>query len=487
MRMSLFLQGHDLDHHCMACNIVLVIFMLKKFKLIIIILLSLLICAWLALKTPLFERSTLANKHSANQTFHNPSDKKDHIENLKRKFKKLKKSTDSDASDILAEISRLAGFEETVKFLKSEISDPQILRFYMGDIYSHVEEPMSVTLDRINSISEEDCSSHMSSFIMRLGLHDFTKEDIASFLTNDRFNKHAQSYEGSLVLLISSYDIGNDPNHVNRIKTVVATLAEIKKSSATSQVIKMLGEGSRFRGLYAWELAQDLIKGSFLNDAQKSDLRRQILGNLAKVDPENALKLILKEPTAHTQENMGILLREWASQSERAPQKWLDSGNVEATAFLRASVDAGRAANMVSNNRYREAMDAVQNIPDLQHRTRFVNEFNNLESFPVKKEVQADPVKFMNDMSAGQSRFSDRAMETAMSTWIKSDPVAAETWYKNNINSLDPERSQYIAAAYAMEAVRQRDLSNATIWAGSIQDEITRSRVLAEIEKLKSN
>jgi hypothetical protein len=96
----------------------------------------------------------------------------------------------------------------------------------------------------------------------------------------------------------------------------------------------------------------------------------------------------------------------------------------------------------------------------------------------------------LQSIVSGKSNYNDYWLEEAMSTWVAKDFDKAQEWYQKNWNSMPANKSQYLAAAFAKQAIGQGDVATARQWAAHIQDAKTKQRIetgIAEAESKNGN
>ena len=134
-----------------------------------------------------------------------------------------------------------------------------------------------------------------------------------------------------------------------------------------------------------------------------------------------------------------------------------------------------------------EARKWLVAIDDVEQYKKIEGHIWSAERDSLRKEVARDPVKTVQSMVSGQSKYADYWIEEAMGTWITKDPAKAEDWYNKNWNSLPSTKAQYLAAAYANAALQQGDAATAQQWASHILDPKTKQRIQDGISKAGTN
>ena len=110
-----------------------------------------------------------------------------------------------------------------------------------------------------------------------------------------------------------------------------------------------------------------------------------------------------------------------------------------------------------------------------------------VEKNQLQKEANATPGQLVDSIVAGQSKYADYWLEEAMGTWVAKDFDKAQEWYEKNWKSMPSDKSQYVAAAFANQALKQGDAATASQWAALIQDPKTKQRIQDGINKAGNN
>jgi hypothetical protein len=239
--------------------------------------------------------------------------------------------------------------------------------------------------------------------------------------------------------------------------------------------------------LAAWseinKLAED--RPEFLKENPK--LLQSVISSMAIQNPESTFAALSGARTLANSPDLqkyasvafGSLLTndskaafEWFEQhSASLEPKLVDGCNMAKANFYSKSADfelARKAASLLSN-------------PEL--RSKAEGQVWEAERDALRKDIQTAPSKTIESIVSGKSKYAEYWLEESMSSWVGKDFEKAEAWYQSNWKSLPQNKSQYIAAAFANQAIKQGDAATARQWAAYIQDPKTRQRIEAGIAK----
>jgi hypothetical protein len=157
---------------------------------------------------------------------------------------------------------------------------------------------------------------------------------------------------------------------------------------------------------------------------------------------------------------------------------------------LGACVAAAQVRNYLSNlndkaqgNSFKGAWELVNRLPDSAVKERVSGEVWEKERSALRSEVGKNPQEAIDGIVKGSSGFADYWLEEAVGTWVAKDFDSAIAWYDKTWKSLPESKSQYVAAAFATQSLRQKDVDAARQWAALIRDAKTRGRIEAAIAK----
>jgi len=151
-------------------------------------------------------------------------------------------------------------------------------------------------------------------------------------------------------------------------------------------------------------------------------------------------------------------------------------------AHARDEVTNGLIGHILSHQTVEAAREWLPRIEDPKVRSEAEGRIWARERDELRQNASGDPMGTVASIISGDSKYDTYWIEEAMMTWISNEPEKAETWYQENWKTLPPEKAQYVAAAYAKDALAKGDPATATQWANLIQDQKTKNRIVASIE-----
>lgn len=205
-----------------------------------------------------------------------------------------------------------------------------------------------------------------------------------------------------------------------------------------------------------------------------------LVSSMIRDDSEKAFKEFVK---GKSEGHVTTSYLGWLEFDAVAAKKWLTENIHEQPKGVSDSVYAAcceyaikkndideysRLRNMVEDERKLKELDAIYVV--------------NRQEF-LYKQIDENPSATINDILHGWTDFPAESLEKAMGAWLNKDFNAAESWYQQNWKSLPSEKAQYVAAAFANQAVTQGDTHTATQWLGYVKDVNVKQRIQESIDK----
>ena len=173
----------------------------------------------------------------------------------------------------------------------------------------------------------------------------------------------------------------------------------------------------------------------------------------------------------------------WLTKDAMKPVEWLEANKANLSTSQREHAVQGIAEYTAREGDSETAWKWVDQITDPKLRKTAEGHVWSMERDAVRQAAGQSPDTTLQAMVAGNSQHADYWLEEAMATWMAKDPAAARDWYQKNSDTIPAGKSQYLAAAFANEALRQGDTGTARQWTARIQDAKTRQRITESIAK----
>lgn len=218
-------------------------------------------------------------------------------------------------------------------------------------------------------------------------------------------------------------------------------------------------------------------KGLDLHSREAAEIVRQMVHASGRSTAER----ILSSPQSAEFLNQSILL--WMKVDASEPIKWIQAESASMTDVQRDKAYEGVVSYAISQGELDAARKWTESIVDRDQRKKVEGRIWAFERDSLRKEVGKDPAGTVQSIIFGQSKYGDYWLEEAVGTWVAKDFDKAQDWYQQNWNSLPTGKSQYVAAAFATQAIKQGDTATARQWAAHIQDAKTKQRIEDGIAK----
>lgn len=213
--------------------------------------------------------------------------------------------------------------------------------------------------------------------------------------------------------------------------------------------------------------------------------RQRVLARMFSMDSAKAMEKIVSSNVEEADIAGGF--RQWLAMDAAKPIDWLQNNHANLTASQKDHAMQGIAEYSATQGDCDVAWQWVGQIADPELKKRAESKVWSMERDIVRREISKNPEVVMQSMIAGDSRHQDYWIAEAMGTWVAKDPAKAGEWYQSNWTLLPANKSQYVAAAYANEALKRGDATTASQWAAYIQDPKTKQRIQDEINKAAVN
>lgn len=266
-----------------------------------------------------------------------------------------------------------------------------------------------------------------------------------------------------------------------RLKEVMSILAasDMELSpSIMNRVIKLAGSEQ------ALEFYDFLNSGTSeatlaLNNVDLS-FREKMAGKIAEDSPNIACNLFLQKQDVTA---LAAGLNTWLAKDESAALEWFSK---HATSMDVMTLDNAKAAIAISSARkpIAEQWALVNDISDPTIKKKAEGAVWGRELNMVRKTVNADPSKAVNDLITGNSQHDPYWIEEAMDVWMAKDIDDAQKWYQDNWRNLPTDKAQYVAASFAKQAIKTGDADVAAQWIPFIKDPKTKERIENDLKNI---
>ncbi|QTN32414.1 hypothetical protein HZ994_08755 [Akkermansiaceae bacterium] len=219
------------------------------------------------------------------------------------------------------------------------------------------------------------------------------------------------------------------------------------------------------------------------SDESKTEDSRMLVdvaGLMAKVDPARAMSIVID---SRKPEGIERVFVRWLQFDPKAAELWYQIHLKEFSQPTKDELVSGFAKVSIRTKNLEDARKWAESIVDASARKQIEGEIWTAERDTLRKEASTDPAGTVQAIVSGESNYADYWLEEAMVTWVSKDFNKAQEWYQENWKSLPAEKSQYVAAAFATQAMGQGDTATARQWASYIRNTKTKQRIEAAIAK----
>jgi hypothetical protein len=239
--------------------------------------------------------------------------------------------------------------------------------------------------------------------------------------------------------------------------------------------LEFLSKIVRIAPFDCWE---HLVKNNIeLTDPKQRELLSLMFGR----DATRAMTRIAEVPGG--EKYFSGAFQQWLGNDARKPIEWLEEYKEKLSLTQMDGAMQGIAEFAARKGDTDVAWQWVGKIADPVLRKAAEGKVWSVERSAVRQEVSRGPEAAIQSFLAGTSSHQDYWLQEAMLTWLEKEPEKVQDWYQKNWKTLPANKAQYVAAAFATQAVKQGDTATARQWAAHIQNPKTKQRVEDEIAK----
>jgi len=286
-----------------------------------------------------------------------------------------------------------------------------------------------------------------------------------------------------LAMKIGTTTKGQAPFNIHQAFTLLET-AHGNNSVSDRVIAQFLDHVSQTRPLEALELGLSKLDSGSLSGMET------VARNSIRTAPTKTISILknrmTSDPHASAKNLFKIGIAEWLGVDFNAATQWIDAKDAELSSSQKDVINGVLVQHSVKGDKLEEAWKRVAEINDPELRKKTEGDVWSAERNAIRRETTNNPSETIRSLVSGESKHADYWIEEAMMTWISNEPDKAEEWYQKNWKSLPPAKSQYIAAAYAKEALEAGDIATARQWTNLIQDPKTKDRIATSIDKAQS-
>jgi len=279
------------------------------------------------------------------------------------------------------------------------------------------------------------------------------------FLSKEKFDSAMISAAGDYFIQMSK----ESPEGAS--KALQAVLGMGFDDSATG---KFLGEIARLIPFESWN------EYSLRADKLDPEIGKQIAAAMVAEDPARAVTIVAK---GGGESVLASAVYAWGRLDRSKALEWFEQarsglGNQEYTGAVK-----GISRLLADEGSFDKAKELANTIGDQVVQRAFHDKIWGWERDALRGEVGKNPMATLDALVGGKPPHDEYWIEEAMRTWMAKDFNKAQEWYQQNWKSLPATKSQYVAAAFAGQAVKQGDVATARQWATYIQNPKTKQRI----------
>jgi hypothetical protein len=388
----------------------------------------------------------------------------------------------SALGNLAAALAKALGFHDTRALISSTLGEGAETWILMNVVTRFSADSVDDILAALDDTYAKDeilqivTGLHIKSYQQNTDVADLPK--LLGLISNDPMTLRALS--------IFELSLHSDPDsRRKRFSELIEVSTSMPEEDRLLYLKALFSASNNYLPAETWEAVQ-----KFSGQSEFQSLRQDAFLRMMDDNAAGTLARLSGSTTATDATLMGKGFQKWLSQSPIVAMKWLEEHQQKFGSVERDGIAMALASHSASTSKdgasIKEAWAQVEKIQDPALRKSAEGQVWKKEKQMLQSSVAKDPAITLSSIISGTSGHEIYWIEEAMHTWIQKDPAQAEEWYKNNWDSIPAAKSQYIAAAYAKEALGAGDLATARQWTNLIQDPKTKERIAASIDTAQS-
>jgi len=388
----------------------------------------------------------------------------------------------NQCGELLRKLVPLIGTERAIQLLDDVIGPGFDRDVLVGHAFEWSNETTAESMKILRELSGTSFNQGYAGLATRL-IKDGNTEDLRSLLGSDEPSPSWESIKVSMSVGLANL---SDPDESRQLfDSLTGLLKSLPESIQPDYLSSLVSAGARRHAFAAWDIIIALKQGGGLSPQIERAIKESesnLVATMVHQNPKLALER-LRNGGEDEANLLSVAIGKWLGTSEAAALRWLDSEGGSMNRIQKDYVGVALSSHLATQGDFVKGWERIEAIVDPDLRKKAEGRVWGAERELVRKNVNQNPEAAIQSLVSGQPAHAAYWIEEAMMTWISKEPENAEKWYEKNWNSLPPEKSQYVAAAYAKEALRLGDTATARQWTNLIQDPKTRDRIVESIDK----
>lgn len=375
---------------------------------------------------------------------------------------------------LLEKLSSLEGCEKSINWLKEQVGEGADFSVLVSGIFLGTKEPLEVLFKEIGKLPTATRGGVSAVLLQKI----IESDDPAGKIQSAFSSADPESLKEGMGVALQLYFMQSDSvaDSMNSMRSIMSSL---DGESLAGFRNAYLGGLSRVAPKDAWREMRSLAKESVDSESWQPDLRNRISAQLRALGARDSLEFLIQEGGTATELEKSVSM--WGNMNSVELNKWISNQMNNLSPSQQDGVRSGLAIMSLDQRDFPALREHLESISDLDVRSDIERRLWEGQREAIQEDITKDPTGTMEAMISGSKGAGDEWIEVAMNAWISKDPAQAEEWYQSNWKSLPTQKSQYIAAAYAKEALKQGDVAGARQWTAYIEDAKTKQRIEAGI------
>lgn len=409
-------------------------------------------------------------------------------DDLIEKFKSLSKSG-LPYSDLrlrrkmlVLAIAEQLGYDAALSAIDHELGPGAEKSLLMASVFMGAREPVDISLARLAGLPVQERGFAIAGLLERIGHQKLAEVEIDKIVSSDELFEERKSL--SMILTVSLSNDGSPRRAKEELQNWESRIKAAPLEHQQALLLSVVDGVSAVFPYEAWSfLSEEMLLVSGDSESQElGSAVEKIAARMFDSDPARSMAVFL-EMGDHGVRFLNGNFRQWMKMGSKAASDWYAAVSGDLSGSQRDAFSSGFADYYSSSGDFGAAWSRQETIEDPIQKKKVEGVVWARERESLRREVNLRPELTIQAIASGDSTFGDYWLEEAVNTWVSNDFDAATKWYDENWNTFPKDKAQYVAAAFATQAIGTGDVEMAKQWSALIHDVKTKARIEAAIAK----
>lgn len=377
-------------------------------------------------------------------------------------------------------IAETDGFEVAMRLLNEQVGEGLTRSNLISTIFRGLRENVADSLAKVESLPANQRVFAMMGLFGRVDYRKLPTSEIAVLFTSKQAKDNPNPLiTGLRMEFTNAHDAAEVQAKFDRIGEVLSLIPSEDRALFVATNLFAAAKAFPFQ---SWACLSSLDLSGVAETDKLVKAKNEIIASMIASDTNKSLETFMKSKNAPPNAFWDALVDLYGRDSKRA-ELWVEENTGNLAPLQKDQVLSARLDSLLKGDHLADAAAIADDIIDESLREKASSAIFKVEKGQYLDRAKTDPVGALGEIVESNTSRSGLLMLEVMSAWMAKDAEQAEEWYASNWNSLPAEKAQFVAAAYAKDAVVKGDAATAKKWAAFISDKNLRDQVLSGIKK----